>query len=65
MLTITRTLPNGDRVETTILDGQSLDVIQKLATAPGLGAKIIVMKPRPLTEAELLLEGQHVVECHL
>ena len=65
MLTIIRTLPNGDKIETTIVDRLATDVIQRPSIAAGLGTTIIVLKPRLLTEAELLLEGQRVVECRL
>ena len=64
MLTICRRLANGDEVETTIADKQATDVIRRPSIREDLGATIIIFKPRPLSEAELLLEGQRVVEWH-
>ena len=65
MLTIKRKLANGDEVETTIADGQATDVISRPPIMEGLGASVIVLKPRPLTEAELLLQCQHEAATHL
>ena len=65
VITVTRKLDDGRTVETSIEHGQAVDVITTPPSMPGLGAMITVLKPRPLTEAELLLADQHAVQIRL
>lgn len=60
-ITVTRKMSDGKTVEIAIADGQAVETITTPATKDGLGASITVLKPRPLTEVELLLAGQRAV----
>ena len=58
MLTMTSKLGDNKIVETTIVGSEAVDVITVAPIKEGLGAKITIMKPRPLTETELLFQRQ-------
>ena len=59
MFTMTSKPGDNKIVETTIVDSEAVDVITVAPIKAGLGAKITIMKPRPLTEEELLFQRQH------
>ena len=58
-------LPNGTSITTTFEDDLAVDVIVHTGAQNGQGAKMAVMKPRPLTATEILLKDQLAVPDRL
>ena len=61
MITIERRLPNGSTISTTIDEGMATDMLSEPSGVQGCGARLTLMEPRPLTEAERALQDQCAV----
>lgn len=59
IIVVTMDLGNGDKLETTLENGEAVDMVVRAPPGLGRGSPVTIMGPRLLTEVETLLVGQH------